>query len=447
MLGIIPLLEPALLSARALVCVFFVCLPTTAVRAQADDISGHWSGALSFQGSDMPLRLELHEAGDALQGTLDVPGLLMAWEPAPVTSAADLVEVELPFGLGLFALEFDGDRARAEKPLGANALSLQLERTEPPAFTLEDVSFASGDLELPGTLLVPHGPGPHPAVVLLHNSASEGRQHWTYRSWADLLGRQGLAVLFFDKRDLVVSGSAVDASLRQLADDGLAAVRFLRSRTEVDPARIGLKAESQGAWVAEQVAADFAASDEDEIAFLLLVSAASGTPREQELQKIEHGMRDDGRDADQIQAALAYMDQYFEVVRTGSGWDAFDRAVQRAQREDWGQYVDQPRSDDDLRWWRANHAFSPAQVVSDLDVPVLLLYGGADWITPPAENAAALRGLFPSAERVAAHTYPGADHRLELRSGYDAEGVWRWPRVGDGLHETVAAWISAHDLN
>lgn len=51
--------------------------------------------------------------------------------------------------------------------------------------------------------------------------------------------------------------------------------------------------------------------------------------------------------------------------------------------------------------WRENHAFQPAELVKDLDLPLFLLYGDADWITPPLENAEKLKSLFPSSERVA----------------------------------------------
>jgi pimeloyl-ACP methyl ester carboxylesterase len=79
--------------------------------------------------------------------------------------------------------------------------------------------------------------------------------------------------------------------------------------------------------------------------------------------------------------------------------------------------------------------------VKGLDLPVLLLYGTGDWITPPVENAAKLRGLFLSPERVEVHVFPDADHRLELDAGRDEDGNWYWPRIAPRLEPTVAAWL------
>jgi pimeloyl-ACP methyl ester carboxylesterase len=331
--------------------------------------------------------------------------------------------------------------AHAEKAIGEHTLSLSLRRTSSPPFRREEVEFTSGDTRLVGALVVPPGEGPHPAVVLLHGSGRQGMHKWEYRSWADLLARQGLAVLYYDKRGVGSSGGEYGSSLRQLALDGIAAVRYLRTRPEMDPGRVGLWGLSEGAWVAEQVAADLG-----DMAFLLLVSGAASTPRDQDFQKLEYGMRSDGLPEEQIEDALAYAGLYFYVARTGEGWALLEAATKRAQREPWGQYVDQPRSQGDLAWWHENHAFQPASVVAGLDLPVLLLYGEEDWITPPVENGQKLKSLFPSPDKVELHVFEGADHRLEIPSGLDGKGRWQWPRNGAAMHRTVVDWLRKHGL-
>ena len=421
----------------------FACTARSAT-AQVNAVLGYWEGALTFRGADMPIRLHIQRSGDSLLATLDIPSLVMAWEPVPATLTEGKAEIEFPFGLGGFPIEPDGDEVLVRRAFQDGTLALHLQRSGPPPFSQEDVEFGSGEADLVGTLMLPEGEGPHPAVVLLHGSGRLGRHSWTYRSWADGLVRIGLAVLFYDKRGVGASGGEDGAGLRQLADDGIAAVEYLRGRPEVDPQRVGLMGSSQGAWVAEQVAADL-----DNIAFLFLVSAAGSTPRDQQMQMIEYGMRVDGRSEEEIEDALTYMGLYFYVVRTGRGWplllqEALARA--RAENDTWGQYVNQPDSEGDLAWWREAHAFQPAEVVRDLDVPVLLLYGGADWITPPVENADRLRSLFPSPETVVVRVFPEADHRLEVDPGTDAEGIWHWFRIAPGVWETVAEWLEEYGL-
>jgi len=432
---------PPALSAVLLFLVLLLACGVAGASAQGPVTAGHWEGALTFRGAAMPVRIHLQSADDTLYATLDIPSLLMAWEPIPVSMTPDGAEFDFPFGLGVLPVEWHEDEALGAKTIGEDTLALHLRRAPPPRFTRQEVRFGSDGTELVGVLALPPGEGPHPAVVLLHRSGRQGRDSWVYRSWADLLVRQGMAVLYYDQRGVGESEGEYGAHLLQLAADGAAAVAYLRSRPEVDPARIGLKGSSQGAWLAEQVAAELG-----DISFLLLVSAAAGTPRDQELQKIEYGMRDDGRPEAQVEDALAYAGLYFYVARTGQGWELLADAVRQAQTEEWGQYVDQPKSAEDLIWWHHNHAFQPAQLVGVLDLPVLLLYGGADWITPPIENAEKLKSLFPSPGRVEVHIFPGADHRLEIGPGPDAQGDWQWPRIAPNMQRVIALWLDVHGL-
>ena len=408
---------------------------------QAGPMLGHWEGALHLHGAEMPVRIHVESVDGSLQAKLDIPSLVMAWEPLPISLVEQGIELEFPFGLGVLSVVRKGEEVHATRGDGEQRLELHLKRAAPPPFTRQEIRFESDGIELVGTLVVPQGEGPHPAVVLLHGSGRQGREQWAYRSWADLLARQGLVVLYYDKRGIGASGGEYGAGLRQLANDGLAAVRTLRSRPEVDPRRILLKGSSQGAWLAEQVAADLG-----DLAGLLLISAAAGTPRDQEFQQIEYGMRDDDRSEAEIENALAYTGLYFYVARTGNGWPLLEKAVQQAQAEEWGQYVDQPRSQADLAWWHENHALQPAELVKALDLPVLLLYGGADWVAPPVENAHKLRSLFPSSQRVEVHVFPGGDHRLELDPGRDAQGIWHWPRMAPAMSQVVAEWLEKSGL-
>ena len=73
---------------------------------------------------------------------------------------------------------------------------------------------------------------------------------------ADALTSAGVAVLRYDDRG--VGGSSGDyaaATIDDLAGDGRAALEYLRSRVDIDPARIGLLGHSEGGLYAAQLAA------------------------------------------------------------------------------------------------------------------------------------------------------------------------------------------------
>jgi len=116
-------------------------------------------------------------------------------------------------------------------------------------------SFPSGDARLAFTLDLPGGPGPFPAVVAGHGSGPVTREQLQWLS--SQFTRLGFAVLRFDKRGVGEStgtyvnvGTATsEARFPVLAGDVAAGVRFLRTRPEIDPRRIGLAGNSQAGWI------------------------------------------------------------------------------------------------------------------------------------------------------------------------------------------------------
>ena len=85
----------------------------------------------------------------------------------------------------------------------------------------EAVRFASGKVNLAGTLVLPEGPGAHPAIVLFHGSGLQTRDLITARWFAS----QGVAALAYDKRGVGEStGDFRAIPFMELCDDGLAAI-------------------------------------------------------------------------------------------------------------------------------------------------------------------------------------------------------------------------------
>lgn len=114
-----------------------------------------------------------------------------------------------------------------------------------------------GGPEQAGTLTLPKGPGPHPAVVLVSPAGDHPRDELRSggEHWADLarhLADHGIASLRVDQRG--VGGSRSDAwpepdrsrTCEDLAVDLAAQHRFLRERTEIDGERIGILAHGDG---------------------------------------------------------------------------------------------------------------------------------------------------------------------------------------------------------
>jgi dienelactone hydrolase len=97
-------------------------------------------------------------------------------------------------------------------------------------------------------VLQPAGPGPFPAVIMLHGCGGLGGRD---RMWAERLRAWGyvtLRVNSFAARGLknVCGGGVFGSDAR--VPDALAALAHVRTRPEVDPKRIALMGCSHGAW-------------------------------------------------------------------------------------------------------------------------------------------------------------------------------------------------------
>lgn len=101
-------------------------------------------------------------------------------------------------------------------------------------FTEVPVTFPSDGVTIAGSLRLPPAPGRHPAVVYAHGSGpGTGNQ---ISLLAHFFLHMGIAVLGYDKRGVGAStGDWRRIDFPELASDALAAVRYLRSRPDIDP--------------------------------------------------------------------------------------------------------------------------------------------------------------------------------------------------------------------
>src|SRR5262249_57143521 len=128
-------------------------------------------------------------------------------------------------------------------------------------------------IKLAGTLTVPRGQGPFPAVMILSGSGPQDRDctlfgHRLFLVIADHWTRHGIAVLRVDDRG--VGGSSGDDSKMTYQDghqDVLAGIAQLSRRKDIDAAKIGLIGHSDGGVLAPYVAAR-----SKEVAFIVMLA-------------------------------------------------------------------------------------------------------------------------------------------------------------------------------
>jgi dienelactone hydrolase len=239
--------------------------------------------------------------------------------------------------------------------------------------------FESGDARLAFTLDLPAGAGPFPAVVAGHGSGRVTRDQLRWLSAQ--FTRMGFAVLRFDKRGVGEStGTFVFVGTKDspqvfplLAGDVAAGVRFLRTRPEIDPHRIGLAGASQAGWILP-----LAARDLGDVAFMVLLSGPVCS----------------------VGAEMYYSD----LVENDAA-----RPIAEANAL-------MPR-------FHGPPGYDPVPVLQRLDTPGLWLLGLDDRSIPVQLTLANLETLKADGRPFEWHTYSGLDHAL-------GPGIWedvaRW---------------------
>ena len=304
-----------------------------------------------------------------------------------------------------------------------------------PKVEEKEVALENGPVSLSGTLFVPPGKGPFPAVVLLHGSGPMTRDG--HRPLAQKLAAAGYAALTYDKRGTGKStGSWVTSSIRDLAADGVAAVRFLASHPDIDSGRLGIYAVSQSGWYAPMIAATDSA-----VSFVVVASGGGATPREVEWHGYERALDEAQAHGHERQRALDIVRRYFRYLEDGSGRDELLAAVDGAKDASWLPAVNVRRVLPSLEirpQWSWVSTYEPAADIERLRVPTLVVFGGQDPFVPVNRAVDAwTRSLARSAAPHTVRVFSEAGHGLTLGAhGHGAE-----PRFAPGYVEMVLAFL------
>ena len=177
--------------------------------------------------------------------------------------------------------------------VGAGSAVMSVEKPDYSApagapYTAVDVTVpTSMGHSLAGTLTIPAGAtgaAPVPAVVTITGSGQQDRDeaislfqgYRPFREFADSLARRGIAVLRMDDRGFGGSGGdAATATSADFAKDIQAGLAWLRTRPEIDRARLGLIGHSEGGLIAPMVA-----NDEPSLKAIVLLAGTAYTGRQ-----------------------------------------------------------------------------------------------------------------------------------------------------------------------
>ncbi len=393
-------------------------------KAADKALEGYWLGTLNVGGIGLRLGVKFARQKDgALRATLDSIDQGVKGIPVEAFTLKDgVLHLEAKSIKGTYEgkLKEGGKEVVGRWKQGPVDLPLTLKHhdREPPVrrpqvpkkpypYAEEEVTYenAKAKVKFAGTLTLPKGAGPFPAVLLITGSGAQDRDeslmgHKPFLVLADHLTRRGIAVLRVDDRGVGGStGDTMKSTTADFAGDALAGVVYLRTRQEINPKQIGLMGHSEGG-----VVAPLAASQSKDVAFIVLLAGtglvgeeilylqgdlimrAAGADekaraRQKRLQRLLVGLAKEEKDD---KAAREKAKKIFaeEVAKASEEEQKELRKAEGALEAQVGMIL--------TPWFRYFVTHDPLPALRKVRCPVLALCGEKDLQVPPRQNLKAI---------------------------------------------------------
>ncbi len=296
-------------------------------------------------------------------------------------------------------------------------------------FEETEISFGAAPWTLTGTLTLPKGAGPFPAVVLVHGSGPNDRDETIgpnkpFKDMAQGLASQGIAVLRYDKRTKVYPQAVAQLKnftvKEETIDDAAAAVEFLRSQPPIDPGKIFVVGHSLGGYLAPRIA-----QADSRIAGMIILAGATRPLEDLMAEQTRYILKGDGSLSAQDQLQISQLQQEVDAVKALTAQSQGDASVLGAPASYWIDLKD----------------YHPADLARGLTMPLLIIQGERDYqvtMTDFQNWKDALAGQ----SNVTLKTYPDLNHLFMTGNGKSTPDEYQTPgNVAPAVIQDIAAWI------
>jgi len=412
-----------------------------------NSITGSWIGKISVGAVELRVifNLSIIEK-DSLVATLDSPDQgAKGIKLGPVTFSGKNIKISAGAllaeynGISVNDTLIEGTWKQAGNTMDLNLIRLKtafmLKRPQEPKapflYTSEDVSFTNDKfkIELAGTLTIPSGDGPFPAVILITGSGSQNRNeeimgHKPFLVIADYLTRHGIAVLRYDDRGVGKSeGSPLNSTSADLATDAEAAFYYLKNNSRINPEAIGLMGHSEGGLIAPIVA-----STNEGIAFIVSLAGPGVTGEQIIIRQSQDISRLSGVSEEKIKENTETNKRMYSILkREDNNIKAEEKILtiyrkdlkkKGASEEDTEKAVSQLKivfGAESYTWYRYFIMTDPALFWKKVKCPVLALNGEKDLQVSAKENLPSIQKTLKLAgnKSVKIELLPGLNHLFQ----------------------------------
>jgi dienelactone hydrolase len=299
-------------------------------------------------------------------------------------------------------------------------------------FSEQPLTLTNGKFELPGTLTVPTGDGPFPAVVLVQGSGPEDQDETLgpnkpFKDLAWGLASRGILVFRYTKRTQKYGVQSSDDPVRltvedETISDARAAVALVVQQPKVDPKQVFLLGHSLGAYLAPRIA-----TGDAQIAGIVMLAANARPLEKVVLEQIHY---------------LAAM--------SGKATEAEQKRIEAA--EDGAKQIENPdlKPDDKIAflgatmygaYWLDLRGYDPLKTAAKLKIPIFIVQGGRDYQVTPS-NFQSWSDALSNNKNVTLRAYPDLDHLFMHGTGASKPSDYARPdHVSAEVVESIATFI------
>ncbi|HET6980207.1 MAG TPA: alpha/beta hydrolase [Pyrinomonadaceae bacterium] len=456
--------------------IFLLIVTPVVAQVTTPNVEGNWLATLDV-GVKVRLVLKISKSANGYAAKFDSPD--QGASDLPIDSIV-LDGNKLTFSAAKFGISYEGTLNQAgdevsgtfKQGVGSTPMSFKriaalpaLNRPQDPKkpfpYDEQEVSYRNekDNVKIAGTLTLPRGTGPFPAVLLITGSGSQDRNesiagHHPFLVLSDHLTRNGIAVLRVDDRGLGGTDiGSLSATSENFAEDVLAGVSFLKSRKEIDPKLIGLIGHSEGGMIAPMVAAR-----SKEVAFIVLLAGLG--QRGEDVIYTQTGLihKAQGTPPARLAHIEALSRRINTIVKTETDRNrieqrindeiaAYAATLSDLQKDQFEQAAAAVRTFIPMyktEWYRYFITFDPQPVLKNVKIPVLALNGEHDLQVPWKENLYLIAASLKAGGNadVTTKAFPKLNHLFQTSpTGLPSEYGQIEETISPEVLQTVSDWI------
>jgi dipeptidyl aminopeptidase/acylaminoacyl peptidase len=364
-----------------LILLFAVSYPSILKAFDPDDLVGYWDGYSVYKNNPLYFSIDFLDDSTfrAFFSSDEQRALNIPLNKLKATRDTVFFELQGDNDTWKFHAYYYHNKAKGTVEKGNLTANFQLERGDAPEIKYDghDTTFRNDSITLSGTLNIPRGKGPFPAIIFTHGSGDEARYANAYI--ADYFANKGFVTLIYDKRGVNKStGNWRESNFINLANDCISGIKFLQSDPRVINDKVGVYGQSQGGSICPLVTVLY-----PKTAFVISAASCGVSMLESDLFEARNRLSKHIT-GDALELALSLIKLEADYAITGEGWEKIEEANDLYSGEKWYQdYVNPPSQDN---WWYGFYNktgnYNPVDFWKKVTQPVLILKGDHDQVCP-----------------------------------------------------------------